>query len=560
MIGTIMTEPIRFSMAGAGKIDAIAMADLLGHWPTADGPLYRLLAARIARLTDTGELPAGLRLPPERDLAAALSVSRNTVAASYQLLRDEGMAESRQGAGTRIVPHRTTPAAVHRANGFFAGLLETSMVDADLSLAAVDCAPQVAAALADPAIVVDLAGRRTVTSTSGYFPLGLPALRAAIASHLTDRLGLPADPAQVIVTTGAQQAMDLLIRCEVLPGQPVAVEDPTFPGVLDALYRAGARVIGMSAGAGLDPERLEHVVRTHSPAMVYLIPTHHNPTGLVMPAGHRRRVARLAAAHPDTLFVDDMTLAELPLGDNPPPPPLAALGLRQPNLVSVGSLSKLYWGGLRTGWIRASAGLIARVAAAKAAADLGSAAFPQAITAALLNGQHDEIVKWRGEWLRARHDALTEALRAALPEWTWPEPAGGLTLWVRLPGPADSGAFAQAALRHGVAVVPGRLLSASAGGASGGGGGIGRAGEYLRLAFTQAPDVLARSAVALARASSGRGPGSRLYQGRPDQPVPGDQGGEFAGGKTAGSGRPGRQHHVAGLRGGVPDRDLDIIG
>ena len=163
------------------------------------------------------------------------------------------------------------------------------------------------------------------------------------------------------------------------------------------------------------------------------------------------------------------------------------------------------------------------MAAAKAAADLGSAAFPQAITAALLNDKHDDIVKWRGQWLRARYDALTEALRAALPGWTWPEPDGGLTLWVRLPRPedpgepaghaepagpsqADSGAFAQAALRHGVAVVPGRLLSASAGGASGGAGGASQASEYLRLAFTQAPDVLARSAVALAAAGRGRGP------------------------------------------------------
>ena len=441
----------------SGGIGGIALADLLGHWPAADGALYRLLATRIARLADTGELPAGLRLPPERDLAAALSVSRNTVAAAYQVLRDEGMAESRQGAGTRIVPHRTTPAAVHRANGFFAGLLETSVLDADLSLAAVDCAPQVAAALDNPATV--LRGSQAVTGTSGYFPLGLPALRIAIASHLAERLGLPADPGQVIVTTGGQQALDLLIRCEVLPGQPVAVEDPTFPGALDALYRAGARVIGIPAGGGLDPERLEHVVRTHRPAMVYLIPTHHNPTGLVMPAGHRRHVARLAAAHPDTLFVDDMTLAELPLGDNPPPPPLAALAPRQPNLVSIGSLSKLYWGGLRTGWLRASAGLIARMAAAKAAADLGSAVFPQAIAAALLNDKHDNIVKWRREWLRARHDALTGALRAALPEWTWPEPHGGLTLWVRLPRPAEpagSGPGRQRRIRPGRAQARGR--------------------------------------------------------------------------------------------------------
>lgn len=479
-----MTQPA-WPSSGIG---ALALTDLLGRWPAAEGPLYRLLATRIARLADTGELPAGLRLPAERDLAAALSVSRNTVSAAYQVLRDEGMAESRQGAGTRIVPHRTTPAAVHRANGFFAGLLSEAVVKADLSLAAVDSAPAVAAALTDPATLLDRAERDALTRTSGYFPYGLPELRTAIASHLTERLGLPASPAQMIVTTGAQQALDLLIRSEVLPGQPVAVEDPTYPGVLDALHRAGATVIGMPAGQGLDPDRLEHVVRTHRPAMVYLIPTYHNPTGLVMPAGPRHRVAAIAAAHPDTLFVDDMTLAELPLHDGPRIPPLAAFGPGQPNLVSVGSLSKLYWGGLRTGWIRGSEGLIARLAAAKAAADQGSAAFQQAIVAALLGGQHEDIVKWRGEWLRIRYEALTGALRASLPDWTWPEPDGGLCLWVRLPGDADSSAFAQAALRHGVAVVPGRLLSASNGGASNGGAG------FVRLAFTQPPDVL-RAAV-----------------------------------------------------------------
>ncbi len=488
MIGLVMTEPIR---AIPGRIGATALADLLGHWSATAGPLYRLLAARIARLTDAGELPAGLQLPAERDLAAALSVSRNTVAAAYQLLRDDGMAQSRQGAATRIVPHRTTPAAVHRANAFFSGLLEASAVDADLSLATVDCAPQVAAALADPASVLDPAESAAVIRTSGYFPYGLPALRAAIADHLTGRLRLPSTAAQVVVTTGAQQALDLLIRSEVLPGQPVVVEDPTFPGAIDALNRAGVRVIGVPAADGLDPERLEHVVSTHRPALVYLVPGYHNPTGRLMPAGHRERVARLAAASPDTLFVDDMTLAELPLGDGPAwafrALPIAAFGPGLPNIVSVGSLSKLYWGGLRTGWIQASEGLVAGLAAAKAAADQGSAAVQQAITAALLRGAHDEIVKWRGEWLRCRYDALAGALRAYLPEWTWPEPDGGLTLWVRLPGQADGGAFAQAALRHGVAVVPGRLLSAET-------ADMQRAREHVRLAFIQPPDLL-RAAV-----------------------------------------------------------------
>ena len=106
-----MTVPINGDVA---RISGPALADLLGRWSTADGPLYRLLAGRVGRLADMGSLPAGTRLPPERELAVALSVSRNTVAMAYQLLRDDGMAESRQGSGTRIAPHRTTPAATHQ--------------------------------------------------------------------------------------------------------------------------------------------------------------------------------------------------------------------------------------------------------------------------------------------------------------------------------------------------------------------------------------------------------------------------------------------------------------
>ena len=500
-----MTVPINTEVDPA-RVPAIspqALADLLGRWPTADGALYRLLAARIGRLADTGELPAGVRLPPERSLASALSVSRNTVALAYQVLRDEGMAASRQGSGTRLVPHRTTPAAVHRANGFFTGLLSTPPAF-DLSLAAVDCAPQVAAALQDPGTVLGETERVQLTLGSGYLPYGLPELRAAIASMLATFHGVPTTPDQVLVTTGGQQALDLLLRCEVAPGHPVVTDNPTYPGFIDAVYRSGARPVGVPPG---DMGRLADAVTVHQPALVYLTPTHQNPTGLVLPAAERHEIVAMARRHPGTTFIDDMTLAELPFGQGggdtgsfsagglstgafnmgPQPPPFAALAPRLPNVVTVGSFSKTYWGGLRTGWVRAPEGIIARLAAAKAAADLGSPPYEQAILAALVRSSHEEIVTHRAGWALQRYTAMEAALRAFLPGWTWVKPAGGLTVWGRRPGDADSGGFAQAALRRGVAVVPGRLLSVSA-----------ERSPWLRLAFVLSPDDLTTAVKTLA--------------------------------------------------------------
>jgi DNA-binding transcriptional MocR family regulator len=206
-----------------------------------------------------------------------------------------------------------------------------------------------------------------------------------------------------------------------------------------------------------------------------------------MPAADRQAVAGLAGRHPDVTVIDDVTLADLLLSDAPAPAPLAALAPDAPNLVTVGSLSKLYWGGLRVGWVRAPAGIAARLAAAKAAADLGSTAYQQGIAAALVAGRHDEIVKWRAEWLRPRYEAMAGALRSRLPDWQWDVPSGGLTLWARLPEGTESSAFAQAALRRGVAVVPGRLLSAADGGS-----------RHVRLAFTLPPELLLSAVAALA--------------------------------------------------------------
>ena len=169
------------------------------------------------------------------------------------------------------------------------------------------------------------------------------------------------------------------------------------------------------------------------------------------------------------------------------PPPLAALAPKLPNVATVGSLSKTYWGGLRAGWVRAPKGIIARLAAAKSAADLGSSPFQQGLMAALIRSSHEEVIAYRADWARQRYAAASAALAAFLPDWTWTAPAGGLTIWARRPGEADSSGFAQAALRRGVAVVPGRLLSVSA-----------DPSPWLRLAFTLHPDDLTTAIKTLA--------------------------------------------------------------
>jgi DNA-binding transcriptional MocR family regulator len=486
-----MTVPINSEVTPIGPQ---ALADLLGRWPAADGPLYRLLATRIGRLADTGVLPPGTRLPPERPLAAALAVSRNTVALAYQVLRDDGMAESRQGSGTRLMPHLITPAAAHRANGFFAGLLGGT-VAIDLTRAAVECAPIVAEALQSPRDVLGDRELSRLTADAGYLPHGLAELRAAIAAMLTAAHSVPTEAAEVLVTTGAQQALDLLVRSEVTPGRAVVTEDPTFPGFLDAVQRAGGRLVGVPPG---DVARIADAVAAHQPALVYLIPSFHNPTGALLPAAARPDIVALARRHPDVTVIDDLAMVDLPLGEasaaggQKPPSPLAALAPRLPNVVTVGSFSKSYWGGLRTGWVRAPEGIIARLAAAKAAADLGSPPFQQAIVAALVRERHDEILSGRADWTRDRYAAVASALESLLPAWTWTPPAGGLTIWARLPGDADSSAFAQAALRRGVAVVPGRLLSVSS-----------RRSPWLRLAFVRPPSELAAAVQTLAAVPPG---------------------------------------------------------
>lgn len=427
------------------------LARLLGRWSGGNGPLYKQLRDGLLELLETGSLQTGTPLPPERKLADALSVSRNTVAAAYAELRSMGWADARQGAGTTITAHRYSAVGGHRANGLFATLVRDHPDVVDLTIAVPDAATVVTNVLSEPARFIDAA---TLTRSHGYEPRGDEALREAIAKTLTGN-GLPTTADQLLITTGAQQAISLLVRGLTRPGDGIGLEETTFPGAIDAISVAGARPLPIRmTESGLDIDHLEQLIETDGPRLLYLVPTFHNPTGTLLGGTQRKRLATLVAERQITT-IDDLTLAELDFGA-PAPPPLAALEPEAP-IISVGSMSKVFWGGLRIGWLRAQPNIVSHLVGLKTAADLGTTAPIQRLAAVMFD-HYDQTRQERNEQLATSLTRTADALTTQLPGWEWQLPAGGPHLWIRLPG-IDAAAFSHRLLQAGVAVVPGPLLA-----------------------------------------------------------------------------------------------------
>jgi DNA-binding transcriptional MocR family regulator len=443
------------------QMKPIELGERLGRWSAGRGPLPVLLAARLRGLIDEGDLAPGEPLPPDRALAAALAVGRSTVVTAYELLREDGRIVRRQGSGTRVAgaapagPRQTTSAPM------FLHLLEPQDGVIPLACAAPDTPPPELAA-AYTSIGPALAG---TTGDIGYYPAGHPVLRRAIADRYTER-GIRTRPERILVTNGAQQALSLLARALLAPGQRVLVEGPTYPGALEAFHEQAAQPLSLPAGLG----GLAAAAGRHRIALAYVISTFHNPTGAVLSPFARRALVR-AAAEAGVPLLDDEVLSDLAFPGVPAPPPLAAYA---DAVISVGSLSKSVWGGLRIGWVLAVYDLGGNVPAQLAAAEL----LPQL----------DALCRRQAPLRQARHDHLRAQLARLLPGWEAPPVPGGQTLWVRLPH-GDGTSFAQTALRHGVAVLPGNGLDAA-----------GRSGNYLRLHFIAPAGQLTEAVRRLAEA------------------------------------------------------------
>jgi DNA-binding transcriptional MocR family regulator len=472
-------------MAGVTASDLTAA---LADWAHGAGPLYQRLATAIAALVDAGRLPARAVLPPERLLADALGVSRSTVVAAFEELKRTGQLEARQGSGTWV---RARPRPRDEGNRELVQALEDHAILRDLAggpvqpieflAAAVDCSPETIAA----STTLDPAEVARWSTGHGYVPQGIEPLRVAVADHLSE-IGLATTPQQVLVTTGATQGVLLAARLFLEPGAPAVVESPTYPGAIDVLHAAGARLLSVGVDAsGARTDQLADVLARSLPHLVYLVPDFHNPTGAVLSDRRRAEVARLAAEF-HVPVVEDLVQRDL-WTDTPPPPPIASYDAEAP-VLTLGSLSKVHWGGLRIGWVRANEATITRLARMKAVTDFGTPVVAQLVAARLLPDLGQAAACRRLE-LADRLAVLEAAAASHLPGWSCPRPAGGLCVWAQLPEPrADE--LVHRAAQHGVAVVPGTTFAV----------GDQRHADRVRLPFVAEPAVIIEGVRRLGRA------------------------------------------------------------
>jgi GntR family transcriptional regulator/MocR family aminotransferase len=445
--------------------------------PSQPTPQYLRIAALVRARIVAGDLHPGERLPPVRALAHELQVGRHTVEEAYAELAAEGLIESRVGQGTFVAPptpeRSGDPPATPAAPGWVSGHREPIVTREAISAHQVlrealrpDRRPdQVSFILGAPAAdlfpvgelqrALNAALREEGAEALGYEPTeGYGPLRAAVARHLLG-LGITAAPDQVIMTSGAQQAIDLTLRALTRPGDYVVAESPTYLGILDACEANGVRLIGVPMDdEGMEVARLAPLLDTHRPKLLITIPNSHNPTGITMSLARRRALLALAAEHRLPIMEED-AYGELRYGGQPAPRLRALPGGEE--VIYVSSFSKVMLPGLRLGYLLASPEVQSRVVFIKQASDRASGSLVQrAIYRCLESRRLRSYVQSVSRRCRERRDAMLVALDRHLPAGTrWTIPDGGLYLWVRLPEGMSALALYRAALAHDVVVAPG---------------------------------------------------------------------------------------------------------
>ena len=455
---------------GASQCGMLWLMEFLPHLSSDSNlPLYRQLFEQIADKIRSGAIPSGERLPATRELAGMLGLNRTTVSAAYELLETEGLIAAQVGRGSFVIGPLSTPAASPGVR--WSTLLDRSepspaAYSAPLSPNGISFATSrpsralfpldefrasCATVLARP----DLADILQLGSPGGYEPLRRYLL------HQAREEGLAGPSDDLIVTNGCQQALDLIGRVLLRPGDTVAVEDPLYTGLKSLIAGMGAGLAGIPVGAeGMEIASLQRALERERPRFLVVTPNFQNPTGATLPLAARRALLETARAAAVPVVENDAYGELRYLGADLPP--LKKLD-EHSGTVLLRSFSKVSFPGLRVGWALGPKPLIDRLRHAKEASDLHTDQLAQAVLLEFAESgkleAHRERILQAG---RERLDATLEGCRESLPAGTrWTVPEGGMNVWVRLPEPLDAGDLLARAQREGVSYLPGRFFAVS---------------------------------------------------------------------------------------------------
>jgi DNA-binding transcriptional MocR family regulator len=481
--------------------------------PESHIPLYIQLRDQVRAMVHAGDLRSGDRIPASRELAGQLGIHRTTVANAYAELESEGLIEGHVGRGTFIcgIPEkRFSPPP--RSNGHggktrWEALFADERAEEGISrLMPVVPAGAIAFTVARPPeeffpaeefrrcanIALRREGRRILSlgSTDGYEPL-----RQELAAWFQSE-GQTVRPEELLITDGCQQAIDLICKAFLRPGDSIAIENPGYPGAISIFSAARARMFAVpvetgglsgenpvsphsnrsigtngsngsngsaaSAGSGdshigLDIAALETVLTQNRVKFIFVTPDYHNPTGTAMPLASRRRLLELASRF-QVPVIEDGIYARVHLR-GAALPSLKSLDTSG-NVIQIDSFSKIAFPGLRVGWAIGAESAIERLRSVKQSTDLHTDQLSQATLAEFMRrGSLTRHLARMKKIYRSRLEAMEEALARHMPNSaSWTHPNGGMSLWVTLPPGFDSGELLIHARERGIYFLQGRLF------------------------------------------------------------------------------------------------------
>lgn len=437
--------------------------------PTSEVPLYRQLYTQFRAWIESGRLAEGERLPSTRTLAGLLGLNRATVAACYSLLESEGLIHGHVGRGSYVTAQAR---ALKRAWDWEAVLGPADALAPGPAFPTTHSGVRISFATARPSedlFPVDQVREACEAVLSGpqgasILQLGSPHGYGPLREFLLEearREGLARAGDDLLITSGCQQALDLVQRAMIRAGDTVLVEDPVYPGVRNLFLRAGARLVGLPVGPqGIELEALESALERERPRLVVLTPNFQNPTGATLPTEVRRAIL-LRTQRAGAAVVENDIYGELRY-EGTAAPPLKQMD-EAGGVVLLRSFSKVTFPGLRVGWVLGPRPLIARVAEYKQLTDLHTDHLSQAVLLRFV--ESGGFAAHRRKILAAGADRLAAVLEACerfLPAGTgFTRPQGGMNLWVQLPAPLDAAELLARAEREGVSYTPGRYFEVS---------------------------------------------------------------------------------------------------